>query len=64
VKPVIHYAGEFPGEGTIVFVSAEPRFRLTYTKLGPEKAGIRSEIASPGKPLAFAPYIAATAHRK
>jgi len=65
---VIHYATEFPGEGTVVFVSdarsAEPRFRLTYTKLGPDKAGIRFEIAPPGKPAAFARYIEATAHRK
>jgi hypothetical protein len=65
---VIRYNIEFPRESNVVFLSeersAEPRFRLTYTKLGPDKAGIRFEIAPPGKPEAFAPYIEATAHRK
>jgi hypothetical protein len=65
---VIHYTAEFKGPGEVVLTSEarkpEPRFRLTYTKLGPDRIGIRFEIASPGKPDAFAPYIEATAHRK
>ena len=65
---VIHYGIEFSGDGAIILTSAAqasaPRFRLTYTKLSADKVGIRFEIAPPGKPDAFAPYIQATARRK
>jgi hypothetical protein len=66
---VIHYGIEFGRDGgEVIFTStvqaSAPRFRLTYAKLGPHKVGIRFEIAPPGKPDAFAPYIEATAHRK
>ena len=66
---VIHYGIEFGrAGGTVIFTSAAeaaaPRFRLTYNKLGTDKVGIRFEIAPPGKPDAFAPYIEAAAHRK
>jgi len=42
---------------------ANPRFRLTYRKTGPDMLGIRFEIAMPGKPDAFTTYIEATARR-
>ena len=66
---VIHYTAEFAeGGDRIVFTSetevSSPRFRLTYSKLGPGKVAIRFEIAPPGKPDAFSPYIEATARRK
>lgn len=66
---VIQYGVEFSAAGErITFISgAEPsatRYRLTYTKLAAEKVGIRFEMAPPGKPEAFAPYIEATARRK
>ena len=66
---VIDYTTEFIVEsGGVVFTSAvkpgEPHFRLTYTKLSPDQVGIRFEIAPPGKPDAFSPYIQATARRK
>lgn len=64
---VIHYTAEI-GEDRITFISGaepkSPRFRLTYTKVAEGKVGIHFEIAPPGKPEAFAPYIDATARRK
>jgi len=64
---VIHYAAEFTREG-LVFTSpaqdAAPRYRLTYTQSAADRVGILFEIAPPGKPEAFAPYIKAAAHRK
>lgn len=66
---VVDYTTEFIVDGGgVVFTSAvkpgEARFRLTYTTLSPDKVGIRFEIAPPGRPDAFAPYIQATARRK
>jgi hypothetical protein len=49
-----------PRAGGIVFVSeikpAEPRYRLTYVSTPTELTGT-FEIAPPGKPAAFAPYV-------
>jgi len=66
---VIHYTAEFSDAGDrVTFLSgiegSAPRFRLMYSKLAGDKVGIRFEIAPPGKPDAFAPYIEATARRK
>jgi hypothetical protein len=36
---------------------------LTYRKTGPDSLALKFEIAPPGKPGAYAPYIEATAHR-
>ncbi len=42
-------------------VPAAQRFRLTYQRTGPDTAGLKFEIAPPGKPDAFATYIQAKA---
>jgi hypothetical protein len=64
---VINYTATLLNAG-VIFVSdsstAGPRFRLTYTPAGPDSVTIRFDIAPPGKPGAFAPYIRAAARRK
>jgi hypothetical protein len=64
---VIRYAGDAssPGELLLVseIVSGAPRFRLSY-KLRPDGSlDGRFEVAPPGKPEAFGPYLAWTARR-
>jgi hypothetical protein len=66
---VINYSVEFSSDNSsIIFVgdivSGEPRFRLTYSKINPQDLSIKFEIAPPGKPDSFSPYINATAKRK
>src|SRR5262249_31607040 len=63
----IRYAGSVSPGGEIVFASDPlpnaPRFRLTYVVgSGPLLQG-RFEIAPPGKPDSFAPYLQWTARR-
>ncbi len=64
---VINYMVE-PIEGGVQFMSEAsktmPRFRLTYKKTGEKTVSIQFEIAPPGKPDSFAPYITAGARRK
>ena len=65
---VIHYAISItPDHSSVEFVSdpaaAAPRFRFTYQRTGQGTLGIKFEIAPPGKPEAFAPYIDAKARR-
>jgi len=64
---VIHYGVTVDGP-RITFVSdlaaGQPRFRFTYLVTSPSAVALTFEIAPPGKPDAFAPYIKATAHRK
>ena len=43
--------------------AAAPRFRMTYTQIGADSLGILFEIAPPGKPDSFVPYITAKAFR-
>jgi ubiquinone/menaquinone biosynthesis C-methylase UbiE len=64
---VIRYSGSAPAAGELTLVSEAapglPRFRLSY-RLG--ASGVlegRFEIAPPGKPDAFGPYLAWTARR-
>jgi len=45
-------------------VSGEPRFRLTYKETAADEVAIDFEIAPPGKPEAFAPYLSGKARRK
>jgi hypothetical protein len=60
---VIHYRVEPSTDGnSVVFVS--DNFRLAYRKTGPDRLALKFEIAPPGKPGAYAPYIEATARRK
>ena len=54
--------------GSVIFLSdaapSQPRYRLTYTALGPNRLAIKFEIAPPGKPDSFGVYIEAMARRK
>lgn len=66
---VIHYTVEFSQDkNSLIFLGdilpSAPRFRFTYTKMGDDTLSIKFEIAPPGKPEEFAPYIEATAQRK
>ena len=68
-KHVINYGVTFSADSnSIVFISdavaSSPRFRMTYTKSGTGSVKIAFEIAPPGKPDSFVPYIEAAAHRK
>jgi hypothetical protein len=64
---VIHYAVSVEGQ-RFTFVSdlaaGQPRFRFTYVPTSPSTVALTFEVAPPGKPEAFAPYIRATAHRR
>jgi len=63
---VIHYRAT-EADGALVLVSeavdGQPRFRFTYRLTGPGALHIAFEIAPPGKPEGFQPYLEATAHR-
>ena len=62
---VIHY-GVIPSSAGVVFLSEPgpgPRFRLTYTKTGPQTVRIKFEIAAPDLPDVFKSYLEATARR-
>jgi hypothetical protein len=64
---VIRYTVTVPAPGTASFVSdaapGAPRYRLTY-RLGDDgRLAGRFEIAPPGKPEEFAPYLAWTSTR-
>ncbi len=66
---VIRYAITASPEGNAVQFLSEatpsaPRYRLTYTRSDADAVGIGFEIAPPGKPDAFTPYIEAKAKRK
>ncbi len=66
---VIHYTVEFSADGrSIVFVSgaepAQPRFRLTYSKVSNDALKGKFEIAPAGHPESFATYLEWTARRK
>lgn len=60
---VIRYEVQTPKPSTLVFLSdaqpGVPRFRLTYAWSTPEKLDLTFEMAPPGKPDEFRPYIAA-----
>jgi hypothetical protein len=65
---VVRYTGTISGSGQLTLVSepttGAPRFRLSY-KLQPD--GIldgRFEIAAPGEPVAFRPYLSWTSRRR
>jgi hypothetical protein len=45
-------------------VKGAPRFRFTYAVTGPTTMSIQFEIAGPGKPDEFRPYITAGVHKK
>jgi hypothetical protein len=63
---VIRYVAE-ARPGKVVFVSeittAEPRYRLTYTRSSATTVAGTFEVAPPGKPDAFSPYLSWTARR-
>jgi hypothetical protein len=65
---VVRYAGTTPGTGQLTLVSepatASPRFRLSYRLQPDGTLEGRFEIAAPGEPEAFKPYLSWTARRK
>lgn len=66
---VINYSVTFSSDSSSVAFVSDPtpssaRFRLTNTKAGTDKIRITFEMATPGKPEAFARYIEATARRR
>ena len=64
---VIRYHVEPRGDRHIVFVSdatpSEPRYRLTYTAGADGTLAGQFEIAAPGAPDAFKPYLSWTARK-
>jgi hypothetical protein len=63
---VIRYVGE-ARSGEVVFVSeikpSEPRYRLTYTRSSATTLKGTFEVAPPGTPDAFAPYLSWAARK-
>jgi len=64
---VIRYTGEVPAPNHLTLVSEAsdhaPRFRLSYSLGEDGVLSGRFEVAPPGKPDAFAPYLSWTAKR-
>jgi hypothetical protein len=65
---VIRYSASVPGEGQLTLVSdpasAGPRFRLGYKLKADGTLDGSFEIAPPGKPDTFQPYLSWTGRRK
>ena len=66
---IIRYTVEFSQDKNILIflgdtIPTAPRFRFTYNRLDDRVLGIKFEIALPGRPEEFAPYIEARAQRK
>lgn len=66
---IIYYTAEFSQDKNILtflgdIIPSAPRFRFIYNKVNNNVLGIRFEIAPPGRPEEFAPYIEAKAQRK
>lgn len=66
---VIHYAAAFSSDlKTLTFIGdikpSEPRFRMIYSREPGDRLKLRFEIARPGKPDEFSPYIEAIMKRK
>ncbi|HVN31210.1 MAG TPA: hypothetical protein VMT45_04425 [Thermoanaerobaculaceae bacterium] len=65
---VIRYVGDAGEPGRLVLVSEAiwpaPTFRLTYTATGDDAVTIAFEIAPPGHPDAFTPYLTGRAIRQ
>ena len=65
----INYSVNVAGDKSrVTFISDvtpnAPRFRLIYTRGSPTELEIQFDIAPPGKPEEFAPYIKATAKKR
>ena len=65
---VIRYEGAVSPDGRrAVFTSAArpgaPRFRLTYAAISPDLVDVTFEIAPPGAPEAFKPYVSGRSRR-
>lgn len=65
----IHYTITFSDDQkTIVFTSTAteggPAFRLSYTQLDAATLTLKFEIAPPGNPVVFNPYLEGKVHRK
>ena len=63
---VVRYVAETKG-GEVVFLSdikaSEPRYRLTYTQASTTTLRGKFDVAPPGQPDAFAPYLSWTARK-
>jgi hypothetical protein len=63
---VIRYVAE-ARPGQVVFLSdiktSEPRYRLTYTRASATTLNGKFDVAPPGRPEAFAPYLSWTARK-
>jgi hypothetical protein len=63
---IIRYVAE-AAPGAVVLVSeikpSEPRYRLTYTRASATALNGTFEVAPPGKPDSFSPYLSWTARR-
>jgi hypothetical protein len=65
---ILHYTAELSAGGKVLTFltdadAAAPRFRLTYTKTADDALDIRFEIARPGTPESFSPYLSGHARR-
>jgi hypothetical protein len=65
---IIQYAAGWSLDGRILTflsdtVPGQPRFRLTYTFTSPADVTIGFEIAMPGSPESFTPYLTGKARR-
>ena len=66
---VIRYTAAFSGDGRILtflgeIKAAEPRFRMIYSRESGDRLKLKFEIAPPGKPDEFKPYIEAVMKRQ
>jgi hypothetical protein len=65
-RHVVRYVAETKG-GEVVFLSdikaSEPRYRLTYTQASTTTLRGKFDVAPPGQPDAFAPYLSWTARK-
>ena len=65
---VIEYSADVSKDGnTVVFLSevepSAPRFRLTYSRVAEDVVDVAFEIAPPGTPAAFKPYVSGRTRR-
>lgn len=64
----IDYSVSTPEPGVIIFLGdaqpGAPRFRLTYRATGKDALSLAFDLAPPGQPEAFKPYLQAKLRRK
>jgi hypothetical protein len=63
---IIRYVAETKGAEVVLLSEvrpSEPRYRLTYTQMSATTLLGKFDVAPPGKPDAFAPYLSWTARK-